>query len=432
MSVAAGATSGPEKPPAAAVPSPVLPSRPPSRRPSRRHRILRRLRPRPHGRPPRPSRDRSGSESRRHHAARACLEPQRPGTGARRGRGARRGDGDEEPGSRGVVAGGFGEGRCRRHAGRTIRGGRRQGDDGGRGGTRRRQDVRRPLSLGLQRLPRRRQGAGAEHRRSPAGHGREDRRRRARGARTSPSSRRRAASSPRRGPSRPETRSDARRRGPPARCEVAGRPPASPTPAALTQASAPSLGAASRSARRAPWARVRGSASIGYYQSTDNTGTGLGYNERTARLDLTASDIDGRPLSFTLRGRSRQDVRERRLSDRTPQSERTDRLYEVALRYEPAVRPLRRRGGAHRPLPVRRHRLPRRGARALRVMPQPATSAPSAGAPPRSRASASTARVRSTAPSSSWRRAAATRRPASTASSPSCARTRTATSAAST
>jgi hypothetical protein len=80
---------------------------------------------------------------------------------------------------------------------------------------------------------------------------------------------------------------------------------------------------------------VRGSASIGYYQSTDNTGTGLGYNERTARLDLTASDIDGRPLSFTLRGRSRANVRARALSERTPQSERTDRLYEVALRYEP-------------------------------------------------------------------------------------------------
>jgi hypothetical protein len=45
--------------------------------------------------------------------------------------------------------------------------------------------------------------------------------------------------------------------------------------------------------------------------------------------------MGGQPLSFTLRGRSRNDVRARALSDRTPESERTDRLYEVALRYEP-------------------------------------------------------------------------------------------------
>jgi hypothetical protein len=118
--------------------------------------------------------------------------------------------------------------------------------------------------------------------------------------------------------------------------------PATPGPAAAA-ATGPSpapveAGTPAATAGRAPgapWARVRGSASIGYYQSSDDTGSGLGYNERTARLDLSASEIDGRPLSFTLRGRSRQDERERRLSDRTPQSQRSDRLYEVALRYEP-------------------------------------------------------------------------------------------------
>jgi hypothetical protein len=36
-----------------------------------------------------------------------------------------------------------------------------------------------------------------------------------------------------------------------------------------------------------------------------------------------------------VRGRSREDVRARSLSSRTPESERTDRLYELALRYEP-------------------------------------------------------------------------------------------------
>jgi hypothetical protein len=85
----------------------------------------------------------------------------------------------------------------------------------------------------------------------------------------------------------------------------------------------------------APWARVRGSASFGYYKSWDETDYALDFEERTARLDLGLYDIAGRPLTFTLRGRSREDVRARTLSQRTPSSERTDRLYEVALRYEP-------------------------------------------------------------------------------------------------
>ena len=84
-----------------------------------------------------------------------------------------------------------------------------------------------------------------------------------------------------------------------------------------------------------PWARVRGSASFGYYKSWDETEYALDFEERTARVDLGLYDIAGQPLSFTLRGRSREDVRARTLSSRTPSSERTDRLYEVALRYEP-------------------------------------------------------------------------------------------------
>ncbi len=47
-------------------------------------------------------------------------------------------------------------------------------------------------------------------------------------------------------------------------------------------------------------------------------------------------DIAGQPLSLTVRGRGRQDIRGRTLSARTPMSERNDRLYELALRYEPA------------------------------------------------------------------------------------------------
>jgi hypothetical protein len=106
--------------------------------------------------------------------------------------------------------------------------------------------------------------------------------------------------------------------------------PAAPAPAP----SAPAAASAPEPA--APPFRVRGGASFGYYQAWDGTESNYDFQERTGRLDLGLYDIAGRPLSFALRGRSRQDIRTRSLSDRTPKSERTDRLYEVALRYEPA------------------------------------------------------------------------------------------------
>ena len=113
----------------------------------------------------------------------------------------------------------------------------------------------------------------------------------------------------------------------------AGAVPPVPPTSAPAASSAPAATTAPSS--HAPWARVRGSASVGYYQSWDQTESNYDFEERTARLDLVAYDMGGQPLSFTLRGRSRQDVRARTLSDRTPQDERTDRLYEAALRYEP-------------------------------------------------------------------------------------------------
>jgi hypothetical protein len=86
---------------------------------------------------------------------------------------------------------------------------------------------------------------------------------------------------------------------------------------------------------RTAWGRLRGAASVGYYRSWDKKESALDYQQRTARLNLGLYDIAGQPLSFTLRARSRQDVRARALSLRTPMDERTDRLYELALRYEP-------------------------------------------------------------------------------------------------
>jgi hypothetical protein len=110
--------------------------------------------------------------------------------------------------------------------------------------------------------------------------------------------------------------------------------PAAPPAAAASAGPAP-VPTAEEPKPSGPWARVRGSASFGYYKSWDDSESNYDFEERTARLDLGLYDIGGQPLSFTVRGRSREDVRARTLSTRTPQSERTDRLYELALRYEP-------------------------------------------------------------------------------------------------
>jgi hypothetical protein len=109
-------------------------------------------------------------------------------------------------------------------------------------------------------------------------------------------------------------------------------PPATGTPAPA--AAAPS-GAPTVQPKAERWARVRGAASLGYYRSWDRSESAFDFSERTARLDLGLYDVAGHPLSATLRLRSRHDDRARVLSQRTPQNENSDRLYELALRYEP-------------------------------------------------------------------------------------------------
>jgi hypothetical protein len=105
--------------------------------------------------------------------------------------------------------------------------------------------------------------------------------------------------------------------------------------AALAPAAPPSAQPALGASRGTAWARVRGGASLGYYRSWDESESALDFQQRTGRVDLGLTDIAGKPLSLSLRGRSRQDIRARTLSLRTPQSERNDRLYELALRYDP-------------------------------------------------------------------------------------------------
>jgi hypothetical protein len=114
------------------------------------------------------------------------------------------------------------------------------------------------------------------------------------------------------------------------------------TPVAASATSAPLAPARSTAAtafagatRGTAWARLRGGASIGYYRMWDQTESNYDFEQRTARADVGLTDIAGQPLSLMLRARSRQDIRARSLSVRTPQSERNDRLYELALRYDP-------------------------------------------------------------------------------------------------
>ncbi len=82
-----------------------------------------------------------------------------------------------------------------------------------------------------------------------------------------------------------------------------------------------------------PLARVHGGVSVGYSKTIDHTSSGLDFEERSSRIDLTASQIGGKPLSFTLRMRGRQDIRVRALANGAPKSESDNRLYEAALRY---------------------------------------------------------------------------------------------------
>jgi hypothetical protein len=108
-----------------------------------------------------------------------------------------------------------------------------------------------------------------------------------------------------------------------------------PAPATASALASPASSPFASSTRGTAWGRLRGSASIGYYRSWDGTESNYDFEQRTGRVDLGLVDVGGRPITITLRARSRQDVRARSLSLRTPKSERNDRLYELALRYDP-------------------------------------------------------------------------------------------------
>jgi hypothetical protein len=103
-------------------------------------------------------------------------------------------------------------------------------------------------------------------------------------------------------------------------------PPVAPLPAAPTTSFKPPA---------VPWARLRGGFALGLARVWDQTPSDYDFEQRTGRADLGLWDIGGKPFSANVRFRSRQDVRARRLSARSPRDERDDRLYEASLRYEP-------------------------------------------------------------------------------------------------
>jgi hypothetical protein len=107
---------------------------------------------------------------------------------------------------------------------------------------------------------------------------------------------------------------------------VAPPPAAAPAP---PPASEPALGSR-------PVARVRGGVSLGWHRLWDETGLDYDFEQRTARIDLRVSEIDGRPLELRLRARTREDRRPRPPGfEGIPREERRDRLYELAVRYDP-------------------------------------------------------------------------------------------------
>jgi hypothetical protein len=119
---------------------------------------------------------------------------------------------------------------------------------------------------------------------------------------------------------------------------TAPTPAATPAPAedkpAPSAPPAATYGAPQPAAER-PWARLRGSAAFTYSKSDDRTAANLDFEQRRARVDLVLSDIGGQPLTVNLRLRSSDERRAHDLSPLVPQSERTDRLYEASLSYDP-------------------------------------------------------------------------------------------------
>lgn len=118
--------------------------------------------------------------------------------------------------------------------------------------------------------------------------------------------------------------------------ETAGEAPAAEAPRTEGPAAEPRPGYRSRR----PANRLGGSVALDYDQFTDGSGAGYDWQRQAARLDLRVDDIAGTGHDLRVRLRLREDERERPLTagpspGGVPESESRDRLYELALIYEP-------------------------------------------------------------------------------------------------
>jgi len=116
--------------------------------------------------------------------------------------------------------------------------------------------------------------------------------------------------------------------------EAAG-PPAAEAPGARRPAPAPAYRARSRPANR-----LGGSLTLDYDRFDDGSERGADWQRRSARLNLRVDDLAGTGHDLRVRLRVREDERERPLTagprpGGVPETESRDRLYELALIYEP-------------------------------------------------------------------------------------------------
>lgn len=118
--------------------------------------------------------------------------------------------------------------------------------------------------------------------------------------------------------------------------ETAPAPAPAPPPAAASPpAPAPRTEEPMPKSSRPTRTRVTGAVSLDAETFSDGTEDRRDSSRTAARLNLRVRDVAGTPLQMRLRMRSLDEERERRLTGGIPESRRRDRLYELALIWEP-------------------------------------------------------------------------------------------------
>jgi hypothetical protein len=116
-------------------------------------------------------------------------------------------------------------------------------------------------------------------------------------------------------------------------------PTSAPPPAAAPATAPVAVGGAPG------WARVSGSAALGWSNFRDGTGSGRNVEERMARYGFSFRELGGRPLELVVRGSNRQALRDGLRATILRPEDRRDRLYEASLAWTAAERPFSARAG---------------------------------------------------------------------------------------